>query len=735
MADIKIQYLDIQTELQYEMKGMSVNPTNDMQSFVNFEYFMPVRETALSYGTLERDYWILNGTKRPNDATYENHRGAYVSKNVSNTLETFTVNENGNVRTVEMYKFDTPITLTREWDEEKEYTTSGLTFQFDLYEETYCPKVQVRWYKNDEIVKTKVFYPSETSYFCNYVVKGFNRQEITFYGINKKDRLLKVFNIYDGEIVEFSSTSVEKLKSFKMNLATYPLSIKMPSNTVDFEMYSNANKEYIFRVGQPIKVYIDNEYYMEFFIGEATQKSKNSFSVHCVDLLSYLDSATFSVDKNYPYLGSFVDVESFEEMIYLFMPELEKHNINVSYPDFIHIKELFANPVGKDTYKNIVQKLSSSYETSICYEPNNTIAFKHYKDGNYHIIPNSRIYENMKTSKSEMVTGAEISVNKIVFRQAPSFEEIDSSKDIYDFQVHDGSNLAMTESRWNSRIGEEILLIKSSTNNTNSSLYTENFRWIYGKMNYTTNKYENVGMIDLADYVEINRGPTVTITKAVKIPSWANDNRIIADYYDINGGSVDLSIERDVSFEQKNIKHCSKNPFISSEEQGENFINDLLDFYDNYVTKRVSFVWNRELLLDQVQIYTNTDGYVEGIIIEMSLIYLGNSIKCEAKILVPRKEKEQPRELIQTSETDVQVTRGATKEIEVYNVNGDVVLTARSTDGTTISVPSYVTINEHVIRIAPADDEAVTSFILRVQDSETIEEPMPPYIDVSVSVI
>lgn len=118
---LKIVYKDVAVGVE----GNVTNTTNDKQDFVNMEQ-LDEELNILNYGTLEGNHWALRDDVLilPDDLSSIDL--GYWSTEMSD--------ENGD--------FDTPITITRTYT--GNYTSSGITLEFDTYNNVFANAVNIK---------------------------------------------------------------------------------------------------------------------------------------------------------------------------------------------------------------------------------------------------------------------------------------------------------------------------------------------------------------------------------------------------------------------------------------------------------------------------------------------------------------------------------------------------------------------------------------------------------------
>ena len=163
----------------------SINSVNDMQEFVNME---EIKQQLLipKNATLENDLWQLDGSYI---SFPDNPIGiGYISKSMSN--------EEG--------IFDDEIILTRIYD--NTYTSPGIMISFDTNTDNYATDVNIKWYRDTELLVSKDFTPNASKYFFHQDVVAYNKIVITFRKTNIGFRYYKhkgVFTILRCNDSEF----------------------------------------------------------------------------------------------------------------------------------------------------------------------------------------------------------------------------------------------------------------------------------------------------------------------------------------------------------------------------------------------------------------------------------------------------------------------------------------------------------------------------------------------------
>lgn len=90
-------------------------------------------------------------------------------------------------------KFDNIPMITITYDRMK--TSNGVLFVFNRLSNDYCNKLNIKWYKDDTLVKEQEYTPNDVEYFCNAKIKLFNKLVISFFETNKPYRYVWISSI------------------------------------------------------------------------------------------------------------------------------------------------------------------------------------------------------------------------------------------------------------------------------------------------------------------------------------------------------------------------------------------------------------------------------------------------------------------------------------------------------------------------------------------------------------
>ena len=273
----EIRYRDI---APYAKKDLLSSETEDKQPFVDMEQLKRDALSVGKYATMERDYWYLDGSFTNFPDNPETCDMGWWSEQMSG--------EDGS--------FASEIILTRTF--EHQHTSVGISLTFDTYTEDYCSSLNVKWYRDSQLLYSKNYQPNAAIFYCAQNVENFNKVVITFYSMNRPYRYLKISNIDDGVIRNFTAG---ELRSVKVLEEVSPISEELSINTLSFELDSAQGTEYLFQKKQPLEVRFNDELIGIYFVDKADRVAKSQYSVSAEDYIGLLDKVQY-------YGGVYTDI-------------------------------------------------------------------------------------------------------------------------------------------------------------------------------------------------------------------------------------------------------------------------------------------------------------------------------------------------------------------------------------------------------------------------------------------
>lgn len=161
---------------------------------------------------------------------------------------------------------------------------------FDTNTNNYSTDVNIKWYRNNELLVSKDYTPNTPKYFFHQDVVAYNKIVITFRKTNIPYRYLRIFFIEDGVVREFYKDELKNLKVIEeASSTTENLSI----NTLNIELISKTDVGVLFQRTLPMRLYRDNKLIGAFFIEEAEKKNDNIYKIDTVDYIGLIENEKY----------------------------------------------------------------------------------------------------------------------------------------------------------------------------------------------------------------------------------------------------------------------------------------------------------------------------------------------------------------------------------------------------------------------------------------------------------
>lgn len=171
-----------------------------------------------------------------------------------------------------------------------QYSTTGLTVQFDEPPGAYCADLHIKWYRNGSIVAEGDFYPDTNTAVCAMQAKLFNRIEITFRRTALPYRRVRIKQIIFGIIRKFG---MDEIRSARITNQMNHISAELPISTLDWTLDSKKDVDFMFQFKQPVEVANDDFTIGVYYINEARRTSKSVHNIRAQDAFGVLDDDTF----------------------------------------------------------------------------------------------------------------------------------------------------------------------------------------------------------------------------------------------------------------------------------------------------------------------------------------------------------------------------------------------------------------------------------------------------------
>ncbi len=279
MRGVAIRYGDVAPEA----KENFLPSVNDKADFVNLSQLQQYNLNFPNYANpCELYQTVLDGTAEAFPSSPENANLGLWSEQLSDF--------DGN--------FAEPIILTLK--AEALYSSQGLTLTFDTHNDIYANQVNIKWYRQEELIADEDFQPDNASYFCYNKVDLYNKVVITFYSLNMPKNRLKLRAIDYGYGTIFYGS---ELRNVKLIQEINPISSEISINTADFTLDSKSGDiSYSFQTRQPLSVYFNGELKATVFVKSSKRKAKRLWNVQSEDYIGLLGEVIFEggiyVNKN-----------------------------------------------------------------------------------------------------------------------------------------------------------------------------------------------------------------------------------------------------------------------------------------------------------------------------------------------------------------------------------------------------------------------------------------------------
>ena len=350
---------------------------------------------------------VLDGTATAFPSVPEQANLGLWSERITNDNGLF-VDENGN---------EEPIVLTL--TSEGQYSSQGLTFTFDTYNQIYPTHINIKWFRYADGTMEELspdggvdFYPDNAFYFCRNFVENYNKIVITFYSLNMPKNRLKLRVIDYGYGTFFYG---DELRGVKLIQEIDPISTQISINTADFTLDSKTDMEYSFQAKQPLSVYFNGQLKATTFVKKSTRKAKRLWSIQSEDYIGLLDSIPY-------YGGIYTNKNAVELLTDIFTVAKIPYSIDDIFADAV-VTGYIPYTTCRDALMQVAFAIQAVVDTSNVDYVN---VYKLTADDVFEKEPIklNRIMQGQNFADSETVTGVEVAVH--------SYKPITETLDVYD---------------------------------------------------------------------------------------------------------------------------------------------------------------------------------------------------------------------------------------------------------------------------------------------------------------
>ena len=345
--------------------------------------------SAPQIATLENNYWVLDGTLQIHDPDANPEYGWWSSS-----------------MTGADGSFPAAPTLTVSFNEN--HTTTGITFGFEG--DSLPSSIVIKWYgASNTLLDSKTFTPDGYIYYCENQVENFRKLVVTFPGMTKPDRYLKLSRIVYGQVMVFSG---DDLLSASIQEEADPISAEVSINTAEFTVHS---KDDSFNIVNPSGIYVSlqqrqpaiirekvNGIWMEmgtYYLNEWENTSDNVITLKSVDAVGLLDSLTFPGGQ-----WSGATVSAILEAIF--------SGSNVPYSlDASYSTATLSGRLEQCTKREAVQQVAFAIGAMVTTDRSDTVKIIPPDYTTKSTVPKTRKMTNQKLTLKPLVTGVEVTAH------------------------------------------------------------------------------------------------------------------------------------------------------------------------------------------------------------------------------------------------------------------------------------------------------------------------------------
>ena len=300
--------------------------------------------------------------------------------------------------------FTEPIVLTL--TSEGQYSSQGLTFTFDTYNQIYPTHINIKWFRYAEGTMEELspdggidFHPDNAFYFCRKKVENYNKVVITFYSLNMPKNRLKLRVIDYGYGTFFYG---DELRGVKLIQEIDPISSEISINTADFTLDSKTDMEYSFQAKQPLSVYFNGELKATTFVKKSTRKAKRLWDIQSEDYIGLLDSIPY-------YGGIYTNKNAVELLTDIFTVAKVPYII-----DDVFNGSTVTGYIPFTTCRDALMQVAFAIQAVVDTSNSDVVKVFALEEDVKQTIPLNRIMQGQNFDDEETVTGIEVAVHSYV---------------------------------------------------------------------------------------------------------------------------------------------------------------------------------------------------------------------------------------------------------------------------------------------------------------------------------
>ena len=170
------------------------------------------------------------------------------------------------------------------------FSTDGLTLYFDTQNNVYPTDISVSWYRGNELILAKDFYPDSPVLPIYEEIGNFDIIDISFRKMNTPYSRLRLNAIQYGTLLFIEEKNI---KNMKVHQAVSPISTTIPISTFNMSFLNVSGADYNFSARQSLKVFNNDTLMGQFFIENANKTTKQQWNIRAQDYIATLESTEF----------------------------------------------------------------------------------------------------------------------------------------------------------------------------------------------------------------------------------------------------------------------------------------------------------------------------------------------------------------------------------------------------------------------------------------------------------
>lgn len=294
--------------------------------------------------------------------------------------------------------FENPVVL--EMTSKGQYSSQGLTFTFDTYNNIYALRLSIKWLRtngeSEELIAEEEFMPTSAVYFCRKFVSNYNKLIITFYSLNMPQNRLKLRVIDYGYGVMFRASELQNVNVMQ---EVDPISSQISINTMDFILHSKADVFYSFQAKQPLSVYFNGELKSTTFIKSARRKSQFVWDIKSEDYIGLMDSIPF-------FGGIYNGKDAYELLEEIFLLAKVPYSINENLRGV-----LLYGYIPFTNCREALMQVAFAVQNAVDTSKGEEVKVFELDESVKQTIAKGRILQGQSFDKGEIVTGVEITAH------------------------------------------------------------------------------------------------------------------------------------------------------------------------------------------------------------------------------------------------------------------------------------------------------------------------------------